>query len=318
MKKALVALALLAVGVAAGLGVAVLVLNDDDEGTRTQAASSTSEATGTTETTPGGRCNHADTSGCVPGSEIVITDSQWRCRGPLAHYAEEAGGTLPLKVTARFTTYVNTSGPVIDLREGCRGDGTDAIDLILDVQGDGRTRGGVNDALSVKLNAQDLDITGNLNCGPRFAISHQDGVQAQGARRIAFVDLEVGDWDKQRATCTGASGGLDISMGGIAEFVPTDYQCIRCRVIACRRGLNLGISRGVRIVDSRFRSGNPADREARLATDVVGVCSYQVSTCNIEPTAKEHVLEGNVCDEYPYEQLSSSAASQGRPASAGS
>lgn len=321
MKKALVALALLLVGVAAGVGVAVLVLDGDGGDADGDAVEATSTGEGTTgpDTGPnGGGCDHADTSGCVAGSEIVITDSQWRCRQPLAQYAVEAGGTLPLKVTARFTTFVNTSGPVIDLRERCRGDGTEAIDLILDVQGDGRTRGGVNDAVSVKLNAQDIDITGNIDCGPRFAVSHQDGVQAQGARGIAFVDLEVGDWERRRATCTGASGGLDISSGGLAEVIPTDYQCIRCRVIACRRGLNLGISRRVRIVDSRFRSGNPAEREEPIATGVVGLCSYGVSTCNVEPTAKERVLKGNVCDEFPYEELSSSVSSGSRPAAAGS
>ena len=69
-----------------------------------------------------------------------MTDEQWRCRQPLARYARELGGALPLKVTAKFTTFVETSGPVIDLREGCTGDGTEAVDLILDIQGDGRAR----------------------------------------------------------------------------------------------------------------------------------------------------------------------------------
>ena len=132
-------------------------------------------------------------------------------------------------------------------------------------------------------------------------MSHQDGVQAQGARRIAFVDLEVGDWDEQRATCTGASGGIDISVGGIAEVVPTGHQCIRCRVVACRRGINLGVSQGVRIVDSFFRSGNPAEREEELATGAVGLCTFAVSTCSVEPTARDNVFDGNVCDEFPYE-----------------
>ncbi len=315
MKKALAALALFFVAAGVGVGAAVLILDEDGDGGSGSGSGSGSQTTTASSEDDGdaigsrrGGCDHEGTGDCVAGAEIVIVDSQWRCRGPLARYAREAGGTLPLKVTARFTTFVNTSGPVVDLREGCRGDGTDAIDLILDIQGDGRTLGGVNDALSVKLDARDIDITGNIDCGPRMAESHQDGIQAQGARDIAFVDLEVGDWQDRRATCTGASGGIDISLGGIARVVPTGYQCIRCRVIACRRGLNLGISRRVRVVDSRFRSGNPTEREELLATGVIGICSFAVSTCSVLPTAKEHTLEGNVCDEFPYEDLTAATA----------
>lgn len=318
MRKALAAIALVAVGVAAGVGATLLLVDGDGdgEGDRPPATSEEPDAAATAPPRQGA-CDHEDATGCVPGAEIVITDSQWRCRQPLARYAREAGGTLPLKVTARFTTYVETSGPVIDLREGCRGDGTDAIDLILDIQGDGRTRGGINDGLSVKLDARDIDITGNIDCGPRAPGSHQDGIQAQGARNITFVDLEIGDWDDQRATCTGASGGIDISLGGIADIVPAGHACIRCRVIACRRGINLGVSRGVRVVDSLFRSGNPAEREEPLATGETGLCSFAVSTCSVEPAARDSVFERNVCDEYPYEeQTAAEAAGRRSPAAA--
>jgi hypothetical protein len=317
MKKALAALALVAVGVAAGVGTTLLLVDGNSEADGAGATSGEPDAAATGPG-PAGNCDREDTSGCVPGAEIVITDSQWRCRQPLAEYAREAGGTLPLKVTARFTTYVETSGPVIDLREGCRGDGTDAIDLILDVQGDGRTRGGINDGLSVKLDAQDIDITGNIDCGPRAPGSHQDGIQAQGARNITFVDLEIGDWDDQRSTCTGASGGIDISVGGLADMVPVGHACIRCRVIACRRAINLGVSRGVTVVDSLFRSGNPAEREEPLATGETGLCSFAVSTCSVEPDARDNVFERNVCDEFPYEDLTAAAGAGRRSAAASS
>jgi hypothetical protein len=295
----------LALGVGAGLGAGYFVFSsDDDEPPRTQAASGPETETGTgaePEPPSEGACNVEDTSGCVPGAELVLTDGQWRCRQPLARYAEELGGSLPLKVTATFTTVVETSGPVIDLRERCVGDGTDAVDLILDVQGDGRTRGGTGDALSVKLTARDLDITGNLDCGPREEGSHQDGVQAQGGRDVTFVDLEVGDWDAERSTCTGATGGIDISSGGLAQTSPVDYRCIRCRVIACRRGFSTDGSIGVRVTDSAFRSGNPAEREERLATGVVGLCNFGLSACEIHPGARDVVFRRNVCDEYPFE-----------------
>jgi hypothetical protein len=315
-RKALGAVAVLLVVAGAGFAAGTFLdLRSDGDGTaapssgtasgtesETESGTESSESTETGDLGgPTGPCDQSDTSGCAPGAALVVTDSQWRCRDPLGTIARRLGGTLPLKVTAKFTTFVETSGPVVDLREGCTGDGTDAIDLILDIQGDGRTVGGINDALSVKLDAHDIDITGNIDCGPRGPGSHQDGIQAQGARDIAFVDLEVGDWDDKRATCTGASGGIDFSLGGIANVIPTDHACIRCRVIACRRGLNLGVSEGVRVVDSRFRSGNPAEREEELATGEVGLCSFAVSTCSVEPAATGNVFKRNVCDEYPYE-----------------
>jgi hypothetical protein len=318
MKKALGALVIL-LALAAGFAAGTWVdLRDDGPGKSDRALARERQNDTTTNVEsqgnlggPTGPCDHADTSGCAPGSELIITDDQWRCTQPLEEVAQEVGGTLPLKVTAKFTTFIETSGPVVDLREGCTGDGTEAIDLILDIQGDGRTKGGINDALSVKLDAHDIDITGNIDCGPRAEGSHQDGIQAQGARNISFVDLEIGDWDAQRATCTGAEAGIGISLGGVAGIIPTGHKCIRCRVIACRRGINIGASVGTEIVDSRFRSGNPAEREERLATGIVGLCSFAVSTCEFQPTAREYSFNDSsdpaVCDEYPYEEAAASS-----------
>jgi hypothetical protein len=152
----------------------------------------------------------------------------------------------------------------------------------------------------VKIEATDIDITGSIDCGPRGPGAHQDGIQALGANDIAFVDLEVGDWDERRATCTGASAGIDISLGGAAALVPTDYQCIRCRAVACRRAINVGESENVRVVDGLFRSGNPAERQEKLATGEVGLCNFGVSTCNVDPTAANVVFEGNLCEKFPY------------------
>jgi hypothetical protein len=321
MKKALAALAIL-LALAAGFAAGTIVdLRDDGPGKsdraleREQTETTNADTRGSGELTgPTGPCDHTDTSGCAPGSELILTDDQWRCTQPLEEVAREVGGTLPLKVTAKFTTFIETSGPVIDLREGCEGDGTDAIDLILDIQGDGRTKGGINDALSVKLDAHDIDITGNIDCGPRAEGSHQDGIQAQGARNISFVDLEIGDWDDQRATCTGAEAGIGISLGGVADVIPTGHKCIRCRVIACRRGINIGASLRAEVVDSMFRSGNPAEREERLATGMIGLCSFAVSTCEFQPTAREYSFDdSNVCDEYPYEETVPAPASSSEP-----
>ncbi|HXV57298.1 MAG TPA: hypothetical protein VD704_05465 [Gaiellaceae bacterium] len=300
MKTALAALLILAVGV--GLGITgTLFLADRSTGSEGGGTLEAAEDGNGGAGVPGSGCDYRDTSGCVPGAEIVLTDGEWTCDQPLEAYAEQLGGTLPLKVTARFTTYVETVAGIVDLTSGCRGDGTDAIDLILDIQGDGRTVGGTGDALTVKIEATDIDITGTIDCGPRGPGAHQDGIQALGASDIAFVDLEVGDWDDRRATCTGASAGIDISLGGAAALVPSDYRCIRCRVVACRRAINVGESRNVRVTDGRFRSGNESERNEELATGEVGLCNFGVSPCNVDPTAEGVVFERNVCDKHPYE-----------------
>jgi hypothetical protein len=302
MKKALAALALLVVGAAVGVGATVFVLDggDDDGGGAASSLAGTAAEDGAANGSGGGACDYADTSGCVAGAELVLNDGEWTCDQPLAAYARSLGGELPLKVTARFTRPVETVAGTVDLTSGCTGDGTEAIDLILDIQGDGRTVGGTGDALTVKIEATDIDITGSIDCGPRGVEAHQDGIQALGANDIAFVDLEVGDWDEQRSTCTGASAGIDISLGGAAGLVPTDYKCIRCRVVACRRAINVGESVRTQVTDGLFRSGNPAEREEELATGVVGLCNFGISPCNVDPTAAEHVFEGNVCEKYPY------------------
>ncbi len=303
MKKALAALALLVVGVAVGVGATYLVLDDEDGDGGPDAASTAVENGSGTENgsgAQGGACGYEDTTGCVPGAEMVLDDGEWTCDQPLARYAESLGGELPLKVTARFTRPVETVAGIVDLTSGCTGDGSERIDLILDIQGDGRTVGGTGDALTVKIEATDIDITGSIDCGPRGPGAHQDGIQALGANDIAFVDLEVGDWGEQRATCTGASAGIDISLGGAAGLVPTDYQCIRCTVVACRRAINVGESVNTRVTDGRFRSGNPAEREEELATGEVGLCGFGVSPCNVDPTAQNVVFENNLCEKYPY------------------
>jgi hypothetical protein len=303
MKKALAALALLVVGAAVGVGATYLVLDDDGDdggGGGTGSAASTAPDDDGTDDGEGGACGYEDARGCEAGAELVLDNGEWTCDQPLARYAESLGGELPLKVTARFTRPVETVAGIVDLTSGCTGDGSDAIDLILDIQGDGRTVGGTGDALAVKVEATDIDITGSIDCGPRGPGAHQDGIQALGANDIAFVDLEVGDWDEQRATCTGASAGIDISLGGAAGLVPTDYQCIRCTVVACRRAINVGESVNTRVTNGRFRSGNPAERDEELANGEVGLCDFGVSTCNVDPTAQNVVFEDNLCEKYPY------------------
>jgi hypothetical protein len=51
---------------------------------------------------------------------------------------------------------------------GCRGDGNrGTVDLILDVNGNGRDRGTAYDAVRIGMNARDLVVTGDVECGRR-------------------------------------------------------------------------------------------------------------------------------------------------------
>ena len=74
------------------------------------------------------------------------------------------------------------------LVDGCVGDGTNAIDLIVDVQGDGLTYGTRTTRSAAPPGARDLQITGSANAG-RSAAAHQDGIQILGGTNITFLDL---------------------------------------------------------------------------------------------------------------------------------
>ena len=202
---------------------------------------------------PDGDCTVADTSGCVPGTTLRLTDARFLCDRPLSSY-----GTLPLKVDLDFTPGrpFGENG-AIDLYTGCAGDGDPTtIDLIVDVEGDGVTYGPGVDAFKVRQGAgysAGIQLTGHVDCGPRYAPDvHQDGVQLQGGRNIAFVDFSVGDYGSGRSTCQGAGGAFFYS--GASGFVPTNIDVVRGSYIACNHSLFRGLGSGD-VHDADFRSG---------------------------------------------------------------
>ena len=140
-------------------------------------------------------------------SKIVKRNSGWTCTGSLKRIANRNGRGLPLLVKIKFTRHVNIDPGVIDIQGNCHGDGnSNTIDLILKVQGNGRTKGGTFDAIKVHHTPHDIQITGYANCGPRNAIGHQDGAQIMGGDTIYFVNFRWGKWKKRKATCQGAAG----------------------------------------------------------------------------------------------------------------
>lgn len=202
-----------------------------------------------------GACTIADTSGCVPATTLNLLDEQFLCNKPLSSW-----GPLPLKVVIDFTPGVPFGeNGAVDLTTGCAGDGDpNSIDLIVDVRGDGKTYGPGVDAFKVRLQAgytAGIQLTGHVDCGPRFNPTvHQDGVQLQGGRDIAFVDFSVGDYDGGWSTCQGAGGAFFYS--GAGGYAPENIDVIRGKYIACNHALLAGTpgSSG-EVIDASFRSG---------------------------------------------------------------
>ncbi|MGH3036591.1 MAG: hypothetical protein ACRDMU_05360 [Gaiellaceae bacterium] len=215
---------------------------------------------------PNGGCSVADTSGCVPGSTLTLRDAKFFCDRPLSAY-----GRLPLKIVVDFTPGQPFGGNgAIDLYSGCSGDGnSNTIDLIVDVEGDGLTYGPGTDAFKVRQAAGyngGIQVTGHVDCGPRYGSAHQDGVQLQGGRNITFVDFSVGNYALGRSTCQGAGGAFFYSSAG--GYAPSNVDVIRGSYIACNHALFRGGGSGD-VVAGRFRSGR-TDGTDPLCTGYAG------------------------------------------------
>ena len=264
-----------------------------------------------------GSCSRSDATGCaaVAGSRISLLNQRFSCDRSLVDIAAENAigaevGRLPLLVEVGFTTFVDLDPAVIELKDGCTGDGDDeTIDLVLKVEGDGRTIGGGADAIKVRLTARDVQLTGYANCGPRGLgqdgrpgtgdDAHQDGAQIQGGNTVEFIDFEWGDWETSTATCQGAAGMF--VPGSVNGNPVTNMACIRCKSVSCNHGMHLAISVGSLVVDSMWRTGNPADRTVPLANGQVGLCQFGGPACTMgdgEPTA--YTILRNYCDRWPY------------------
>lgn len=93
----------------------------------------------------------------APG-RVIRTRRSWECTGRLRRY-----GRLPIKVISNMPNPGN--GDAIRLI-GCRGDGNrHTVDLILDVNGNGRGRGTAFDAVRIGYDTRDLVVTGDVECG---------------------------------------------------------------------------------------------------------------------------------------------------------
>ena len=170
----------------------------------------------------------------VPG-RIIRTRRSWQCRGSLRRY-----GRLPIKVISNMPNPGN--GDAIRLI-GCYGDGDrSTVDLILDVNGNGRRLGTGFDAVRIGMNARHLVVTGDVECGRkhRNPSVHQDIVQALSGRNIVFRDFTSGNPATGSWTCWGAGGGWYITWAN--GNIPTNLICNRCRLATYNQNLRIGRS----------------------------------------------------------------------------
>jgi hypothetical protein len=93
----------------------------------------------------------------------------------------------------------------------------------------GGTVGTAYDAVRIGLDAHDLVVTGNVECGARHTDPsiHQDIVQALSGSRITFVDFTSGDPSSGRWTCWGAGGGWYVTWAN--GSIPTDLGLLALR-----------------------------------------------------------------------------------------
>ena len=244
------------------------------------------------------------------GAKILRTNQGFSCRQPLAAIARNRGGTLPLLVEIRFTRYVTIDPGTVEIRRGCRGDGnSNTIDLILRIRGDGRRVGGTVDAIKVREDPHDIQITGFANCGPQGVgpdgipdnrdDQHQDGAQIQGGDNIHFIDFRWGNWAQRRSTCQGAAGTF--VPGSVNGWPVTNMACIRCLSVSCNHGMLISRSSGTVVRNSKWRSGNPNERRGILANGQTGLCNHGSPPCLIPAgESSGNRISGQFCDRWPF------------------
>lgn len=190
------------------------------------------------------------------GTTINVNSVQWRCDRPLAQY-----GALPIRVIWNG----RSSADAISISSNCAGDGTPAVDLILNVNGNGADLGPGQDAVKVgsspgTVRPHDIEISGYAQCGSVSPSSaHQDVVQILSGERITFVDFSSGNVQQRTFTCRGAGGAFfpTSTAPGDPNRQPRDVVCVRCQFVTSNHGLNIGWSLRSGAIDSTFIGQRP-------------------------------------------------------------
>ena len=190
---------------------------------------------------------------CEFGTTITVTNQLWFCSTPLSNL-----GPLPIRVVQTWNIAAQVGQNGIELRTGCSGDGTPAIDLIVEqyLVGVGR----ISDPFKTRMSPgpQNVDVTGFLNASGPLAVpgvgDHQDCIQLQGGAGNNFVNIKgCGDYAAGESNTQAAGGTVFYSLNASQASV------LGGEFIGCHASLYAHpgeVAPGSKIVDAKFRSGN--------------------------------------------------------------
>lgn len=218
-----------------------------------------------TEPAPAGDCSTAnyldwgpiyDEGDCRIGTTIIRTNALWFCDRPLASY-----GPLPIRVVQTWSIAAAVGQNGIELRSGCSGDGTAAIDLIVvqSLLGVGR----ISDPFKTRMSPgpQDVDVTGILNASGPDAVpgagDHQDCIQLQGGKGTDLVNMDgCGDYAAGISNTQAAGGTVFYSLNDSqANVYGGEYIGCNHSLYPDPREIGPGM-RASHVVNAKFRSGN--------------------------------------------------------------
>jgi hypothetical protein len=241
---------------------------------------------------------------CVVGTTITVTNALWFCAQPLSQIAAQNGGTLPVRVvqTWSIATPVGTNG--IEARTGCSGDGTPAIDLIVEQYLIGAGR--ISDPFKTRMSPgpQDVDVTGFLNAsGPDAtpgAGDHQDCIQFQGGRENDFVNIDgCGDYDAGVSNTQAAGGTLFFSLNN------SHARILGGEFIGCNHGLTAApdqVAPGSLVDGAKFRTVGPNKPDSPWCASFFGPappCDVDDADLQLVNVTCQRYLNGQWADVAP-------------------
>jgi hypothetical protein len=196
-----------------------------------------------------------DEGDCEFGATINRTNQLWFCNAPLSSY-----GPLPIRVVQTWSIAAPVGQNGIELRTGCSGDGTPAIDLIVEqhLLGIGR----ISDPFKTRMvpGPQNVDVTGFLNASGPQAVpldgDHQDCIQLQGGAGNNFVNIDgCGDYAAGESNTQAAGGTVFFSLNDSQANI-LGGQYIGCNHSLYPHPNEVGPGMNAsHVIDAKFRSG---------------------------------------------------------------
>lgn len=180
------------------------------------------------------------------------SNTTWVCNQPLSNY-----GPLPIRVNLIWS--IADPAPLnygFSLNNGCEGDGnSNTMDLFItsNLTGVEGNIGWADDAGKLQPNGwpRNIDVSAELNCGPRAPGAHQDGWQFQGGINVQIVNSYSG-LSFSDPTCQGAGGATFYSAN-----TQQNVDILGGEFVVCNQNIfgNSQPGQGNDVIDAKFRAG---------------------------------------------------------------